>query len=157
MVQLVSQLLCPLATRNMQRFIDDITIYCCAVATSFTQKVTKNKIYWGLWNLATIQKKISSFRSKLRGGAYFERPDLCQNLNSWWNDTNFCPPVCQRILLGVWGNTALNWLEYCSSVSVFLHRIYMVVRKPGRRTKDKCRVNKRQWNIFKFERKTVCK
>ena len=35
------------------------------------------------------------------------------------------PDHCQRIFLGVWGITALNWLEYCSSGSVFLHRIYI--------------------------------
>ena len=102
-----------------------MTTYCCAIATSFTQKITNNKKCWGSWNSATIhsnirkgpsgydnatfkQRKTRSYRSKLRGGTYFEQPDHCQKLSSWWNDTNFCHPVCQRILLGVWGITALN-------------------------------------------------
>ena len=107
---------------------------CVFIRKSAALNLRAYNVTWGLGARAGLhgpyahKKKFRSYRSKLTGGGgetYFERPDHCQKLNSWWNDTNFCHPVCQRILLGVWGITALNWLEYCSSVSVFLHKIYM--------------------------------
>ena len=83
-----------------------------------------NKEIWQ-WDIQTKQLNPIDLSSGKK--TYFEWPDHCQKMKYWWKDSHCCHPVSQRILLSVWGITALSWLEYCSLVSVFLHGIFMTM------------------------------
>ena len=53
-----------------QHFIYDITTYCCAIATIFTQKIINNKKYWGSWNSVTIHFTIRKEPTGYENGTF---------------------------------------------------------------------------------------
>ena len=98
-----------------QRFSYDITTYCCAIATTFTQKIINNRKYWGSWNSATIhsyirkepsgydngtfKQKTRSYRSKLGGDIFWTAISLSKT-EFLMERHKFLPPCMSENIAG---------------------------------------------------------